>query len=50
MKSKQKQFHSSYLNGDYSPANQERVANKYVADRYGSWDNAKAFWLAHGWY
>lgn len=39
------------LNGDYSPANQERVAQKYVNERYGgSWDNAKAFWLAHGWY
>lgn len=44
------QLDSAYLNGDYSPANQERVANKYVSDRYGSWDNAKAFWLAHGWY
>lgn len=44
------QLDSAYLNGDYSPANQERVANKYVADRYGSWDNAKAFWISHGWY
>lgn len=44
------QLDSAYLNGDYSPANQERVANKYVADRYGSWDNAKAFWVSHGWY
>lgn len=45
------QLDSAYLNGDYSPANQERVAQKYVNERYGgSWDNAKAFWLAHGWY
>lgn len=44
------QLDSAYLKGDYSPANQERVANKYVADRYGSWDNAKAFWVSHGWY
>lgn len=44
------QLDSSYLNGDYSPANQERVANNYVAGRYGSWLNAKAFWQAHGWY
>lgn len=45
------QLDSAYLNGDYSPANQERVADKYVNERYGgSWDNAKAFWLAHGWY
>lgn len=45
------QLDSAYLDGDYSPANQERVAQKYVNERYGgSWDNAKAFWLAHGWY
>ncbi|MGQ4225451.1 LysM peptidoglycan-binding domain-containing protein, partial [Enterococcus mundtii] len=23
---------------------------QYVASRYGSWDAAKAFWLANGWY
>lgn len=39
-----------YLNGDYSPANQERVADQYVYGRYGSWVNAKNFWLSHGWY
>lgn len=44
------QLSSSYLNGDYSPANQERVADEYVAGRYGSWENAKSFWLANGWY
>ncbi|AUB52492.1 MULTISPECIES: LysM peptidoglycan-binding domain-containing protein [Enterococcus] len=44
------QLDSSYLNGDYSAANQERVAEQYVASRYGSWDAAKAFWLANGWY
>lgn len=45
------QLDSAYLNGDYSPANQERVAQKYVNERYGgSWDNAKAFWVTHGWY
>ena len=43
------QLDSSYLNGDYSAANQERVAEQYVASRYGSWDAAKAFWLANGW-
>lgn len=36
------QLSSAYLNGDYSPANQERVADQYVAQRYGSWDNALA--------
>lgn len=35
---------------DYSPENQERVADSYVAERYGSWSAAKAFWLANGWY
>lgn len=37
------QLSASMLNGDYSAANQERVADQYVASRYGSWDNAKAF-------
>ena len=44
------QFDSSYLNGDYSAANQEKVAEQYVASRYGSWEAAKAFWEANGWY
>ena len=44
------QLSASYLNGDYSAANQERVANRYVASRYGSWSNAKSHWLANGWY
>ena len=44
------QLTNSYLNGDYSAANQERVADQYVADRYGSWSNALAFWNANGWY
>ena len=36
------QLSASYLNGDYSAANQERVADQYVASRYGSWQNAQA--------
>ena len=44
------QLTDSYLNGDYSAANQERVADAYVAGRYGSWSAAKDFWLANGWY
>lgn len=44
------QLSSSYLNGDYSAANQERVADKYVAQRYGSWEKAKEFHEVHGWY
>ena len=39
-----------YLNGDYSAENQERVADAYVAGRYGSWTAAKNFWLNNGWY
>ncbi|WP_459798054.1 aggregation-promoting factor C-terminal-like domain-containing protein, partial [Pediococcus parvulus] len=44
------QLSASYLNGDYSAANQEKVANSYVSSRYGSWTAAKAFWVANGWY
>ncbi|TLQ22896.1 SLAP domain-containing protein [Lactobacillus helveticus] len=44
------QLPSSYLNGDYSAANQERVADQYVQSRYGSWTAAKSFWQANGWY
>lgn len=44
------QLSSSYLNGDYSEANQEKCADNYVAQRYGSWTNAKAHWEANGWY
>lgn len=40
----------SYLNGDLSAENQERVADAYVASRYGSWSAALAFWNANGWY
>lgn len=44
------QLSSSYLNGDTSAANQEKVADQYVASRYGSWTAAQAFWESHGWY
>lgn len=43
------QLTDSYLNGDYSAENQERVADAYVAGRYGSWTAAKNFWLNNGW-
>lgn len=33
-----------------SPAAQEAAADKYVAERYGSWEAALAFWNANGWY
>ena len=44
------QLTDSYLNGDYSAENQERVADAYVAGRYGSWTAAKNFSLNNGWY
>ena len=44
------QLDRSYLNGDHSPANQEKVAEEYVAERYGSWTQAKAHWQNKGWY
>lgn len=40
----------TYLNGDLSPENQEKVANQYVVNRYGSWSAAKNFWLTNGCY
>jgi len=44
------QLSSSYLNGDYSSANQDRVADQYVTSRYGSWAAAKSYWVANGSY
>ena len=44
------QLSSSYLHGDYSAANQEKVADSYVTNRYGSWTAAQQFWQTHGWY
>ncbi len=44
------QLTNTYLNGDYSVENQERVADSYVQNRYGSWTAAQAFWMANGWY
>nr|WP_233551641.1 peptidoglycan-binding protein [Lactobacillus sp. ESL0230] len=44
------QLTKSYLNGDYSKVNQEKTADRYVKNRYGSWEKAKQFWQAHQWY
>ena len=44
------QLTASYLKGDYSRENQERVADEYVLNRYGSWEAALVFWQANGWY
>lgn len=44
------QLSSAYLKGDWSKANQERTADRYVKARYGSWVNAKRHWITIGWY
>ncbi len=44
------QLTKSYLNGNYSKTNQEKTAERYVHNRYGSWKKAKAFWKQNGWY
>lgn len=44
------QLSIGYLHGNLSPKNQERTADRYVYGRYGSWVNAKRFWLTHHWY
>lgn len=44
------QLDKSYLNGDYSPTNQEKTAERYVKQRYGSWVNAQKHWQMHNWY
>ena len=44
------QLDISYLHGDLSPANQDRVFQQYCNQRYGSVQNALAFREAHGWY
>lgn len=44
------QLDENYLKGDWSPANQERVATQYMKSRYGSWTNAQKFWAAHNWW
>lgn len=44
------QLSADKLNGDMTPANQERTADNYVKQRYGSWVQAKQAWLQNGWY
>lgn len=44
------QLSAAYLHGDYSPANQERVARQYAISRYGSISAAAAFHASHGWW
>lgn len=44
------QLSNSYLNGDYSASNQEKVFKNYVANRYGSTQAAWAHEQQYGWY
>lgn len=44
------QLQIDMLGGDLSPENQEETAERYVMERYGSWENAQEFWDNHGWY
>jgi hypothetical protein len=42
-----------YMGADYQSTDfskQYAAATRYVSDRYGSWDAAKAFWQSHHWY
>lgn len=41
---------SLYAGYDTTPAGQEAAADAYVAGRYGTWEQAQAFWIANGWY
>ena len=44
------QLNPSLIHYGASPAEQEAAADAYVAQRYGSWEAAQAFWAANGWY
>ena len=44
------QLQIDMLGGDLSPENQEETAERYVMERYGSWENAQEFWDSHGWW
>lgn len=44
------QLDLTYLNGDLSPENQERVFEKYINERYGGLQGAWDHWKAFGWY
>ena len=44
------QLQIDMLGGDLSPENQEETAERYVADRYGSWQAAQEHHREYGWY
>lgn len=41
------QLTRSYLHCNYSKMNQEKTADRYISNKYGSWVNAKKAWLIH---
>lgn len=44
------QLNPTLIHYGASPAEQEAAADRYVEGRYGTWVNAKAFWMNNGWY
>ena len=44
------QLQIDMLGGDLSPENQEATAQRYMEERYGTWENAQEFWDEHGWW
>ena len=44
------QLKSYNLKWGTSAEAQERAAAAYINSKYGTWVNAKAFWMQHGWY
>lgn len=44
------QLQIDMLGGDLSPENQEATAERYMEERYGSWEEAQEFWDEHGWW
>lgn len=44
------QLNKAYLHGDYSVANQQKVFNQYVQQRYGNIQNAWNHEQKYGWY
>ena len=44
------QLKLAYLKGDLSKENQDRTAQSYMKERYGTWVKAKEFWVANNWW
>ena len=44
------QLQIDMLGGDLSPENQEATEERYMEERYGSWEEAQRFWDENGWW